>query len=39
MAGDEDAERALDVLAKLSELAKEVEAELARARRESGAEA
>ena len=39
VAQEEDAERAIDVLAELAALAKEVEAELARARRESGAEA
>lgn len=33
----EDAESAIDLLAKLSELAKEVEAELARAKREADA--
>ena len=39
VAREEDAERAIDVLAELSALAKDVEAELARARRVSGAEA
>jgi len=39
VAAGEDSERAIEVLGRLSELAKEVEAELARARRESGAEA
>jgi hypothetical protein len=33
----EDPEAAIDVLSELSEIAKEVEAELARARREAGA--
>jgi hypothetical protein len=34
----EDPERAIEVLGELSELAKQVEAELTRARREAGAE-
>ena len=38
VAASDDAEGAIEVLARLSELAREVEAELARARRESGAE-
>jgi hypothetical protein len=37
LAKAEDAERAIDVLTELAEIAKEVEAELARARREAGA--
>ena len=37
LAEEEDAERAIDVLTELADLAREVEAELARARRESGA--
>jgi hypothetical protein len=37
LAQAEDAERAIDVLGELAEIAKEVEAELARARREAGA--
>jgi hypothetical protein len=37
LAEAEDAERAIDVLGELAEIAKEVEAELARARRAAGA--
>ena len=37
LAAEDDAERAIDVLAELAELAKEVEAELARAREQSDA--
>ncbi|HEV8250162.1 MAG TPA: hypothetical protein VGQ15_09335 [Gaiellaceae bacterium] len=40
LAADEpDAERAVEVLQELAELAKQVEVELARARRDAGAEA
>jgi hypothetical protein len=37
LAEAEEADRAIDVLTELAEIAKEVEAELARARREAGA--
>jgi hypothetical protein len=37
LAAEEDTEGAIDVLARLAELAKEVEAELGRAKREAGA--
>ena len=36
---DDDPDRAIDILARLSEIAKEVEAELARAKREAEADA
>jgi hypothetical protein len=36
---DDDPDKAIDILARLSELAKEVEAELARAKREAEADA
>jgi len=36
---DDDPEKAIDILARLSEIAKEVEAELARAKREAEADA
>ncbi len=36
LAVDEDAERAVEVLQELAELAKQVESELSRARREAG---
>ena len=36
---DDDPDKAIDILARLSEIAKEVEAELARAKREAEADA
>ena len=39
LAGADDAGRAIELLSELAELAREVEAELTRARRESGADA
>ena len=39
LAGADDANRAIELLSELAELAREVEAELTRARRESGADA
>jgi hypothetical protein len=39
LAQEEDAEKAIDVLAELAEIAKEVEAELGRARERAGEEA